>query len=204
MSKKEAERHIRSQKGNTDSVDEQVIIAHAMWDEGIAPPRGGVKKAELEDQLGIVLKYNPGTSLDHLEEASMVESYTPPGPDGYAINERLDEIVNGRTGEVAEEDIEALIQHIHDDDPNPGQQADVATDGSRSTVRSVIADAFDLRPQAVEGFLRTGDQVLKLNTAIQAMEDKGLPTRSSYGSIIFRNAAYRWQLNGTATGLYDT
>jgi hypothetical protein len=202
MSKTTVNRVIRILKGYTDSVHEQVSIAHALRGKGI-PPTDGVKKKNVEDHLSLNLDYNPGTSLGHLEEIGLVESYTPPGPEFFAISERVDDVVNGRVDEVAEVDIEALIEHIHDDDPPRSRDSGVAADGGQNTLRAVVADAFDLQNDAVEGFLRTGDPVDKLNESIEAIEDHDLQTRESYGEIYVRRAAFRWQLTQNAIDLYE-
>lgn len=195
MTEDELEEYIRHEKHSTKSVDEQIQITVAMLDEPIGPLHDGVKRADLEDYLGLDLEYNIGTSLFHLDEIGIVEEFLPPGPSGYAISERLDEIVNGRVDEVAEVDIEHLIDHIQDDDPTSSDGDVAVADGGGTTVRSVVADAFDLGPESVETFLRRGDQVEKLNTSIDAIEEnEKVERRDEYGRVVFRNAAYRYRL----------
>jgi hypothetical protein len=195
MTEDELEEYIRNEKHSAKSVDEQVQITVAMLDEPIGPLHDGVKRADLEAYLGLNLEYNIGTSLSHLEEIGIVEEFLPPGPSGYAISERLDEIVNGRVGEVVEVDIDRLINHIQDDDPTSSDSDVAVADGGGTTVRSVVANAFDLGPESVEPFLRRGDQVEKLNTSIDAIEEnEEVERRDGYGRIVFRNAAYRYRL----------
>lgn len=204
MTKADLEQYIRAEKARTDSIDEQVTIALAMWDADIGPGHDGVKRADLEDELGLDLEFNIRTSLSHLEEIDVVDEFLPPGPSGYAISERLDDIVNGETDEVAETDIERLIRHIQDDDPATDDEASAVADGAGVTVRTVVADAFDVMPEAVEQYLRQGDQVDKLNDAIDAIEDHDdVETRDDYGKIVFRNAAYRYRLTGDAVTLCE-
>lgn len=204
MTNADLEQYIRAKKARTDSIDEQVTIAHAMWDADIDPDHDGVKRADLEDELGLDLEYNVGTSLGHLEEIDVVEEFLPPGPSGYAISERLDDIVNGEADEVAETDIERLIQHIQDDDPATDDEASAVADGAGVTMRTVVADAFDVMPEAVEQYLRKGDQVDKLNDAIDAIEDHDdVEAHDDYGKIVFRNAAYRYRLTEKAVDLVE-
>ncbi|WP_152039945.1 hypothetical protein [Salinigranum salinum] len=204
MTKEELDRFIRSQKRKTHSVDEQVLIALSMYERGLGPLHDGAKRGDLEDELRLKLDYNIGTSLSHLEEIGVVESFLPPGPTGYAISERLDDIVNGKVDEIAETDIENLIRHIQDDDPASGGDAPAVADGSGVTVRRVVANTFDLTPEGVEDYLRHGDQVKKLNKAIDAIEDSPeADKRDDYGRIVFRNTAYRYRLTEKAVELVE-
>lgn len=204
MSEQDLESCVRAEKSRTYSVDEQIAIAHAMEEQGVGPNHEGIKRSELEDQLGLDLTYDAETSLHHLEEIDIVESVVPPGPDGYAISKRLDEIINGEVDRVVAEEIESLIDHIHDDDPVDGGDGVAVADGSGATVRGVVAEAFDLVPSAVEQHLRDGDQVAKLNIAVDAIENEEAVSRGEeYDRIIFRNAAYKWRLTQKAVGLYE-
>ena len=134
----------------------------------------------------------------------MGEEFLPPGSSGYAISERRDEIVNGRVDETAEEDIKNLIDHIQDDDPASGGDTPAVADGSGVTLRSVVAETFDLSPDGVERFLRRGDQVAKLNRAVDAIEESPeVEKRDTYGRIVFRNAAYRYRLTEKAVKLVE-
>lgn len=77
-------------------------------------------------------------------------------------------------------------------------------DGAGITVRTVVANEFDVMPEAVEQYLRKGDQVDKLNDAIEAIEDHDdIETRDNYGKIGFRNVAYRYRLTEKAVGLVE-
>lgn len=92
----------------------------------------------------------------------------------------------------------------NDEMPDEGSPS-VAADGAGTTIRSEVADHFDLKPDAVEQHLRTGDPVDKLNGAVEAIEDDDhdLETGDDYGSIIFINQAYRYRLTSHAVGLYE-
>lgn len=207
MSKEHIERIIRLLKGVTHSTDEQIEIAHAMASQGVYYPYEGIKRAELEDELGLDLDYNPKTSLRHLEEIGLVEEYKDPGVDVFAIATWRDTngVVNGAVDEAAEEALEAVIDHVQDDDvPSPGGPRAV-TDGGHSTVRGVVADCFDLAPDAVEGHLRRpGDKVDRLNEVVEAIEEEDdVDARDDYGEIIFVNRAYKYRLSVAAARLYE-
>lgn len=204
MSEDDLERYIRSEKRKTHSIDEQADIALAMYNQGIGPGHDGVKRADLEDELGLDLDYNIETSLGHLEDIDVVEEFLPPGPSGYAISERRDEIVNGEVDDVAAEDMENIIDHMQDDDPASGGDTPAIADGSGVTLRTVLADTFDLAPDRVERYLRRGDQVDKLNTAVDAIEESAEVTkRDDYGRIVFRNAAYHYRLTSKAVEMAE-
>lgn len=75
---------------------------------------------------------------------------------------------------------------------------------SGATVRGVLSDTFDVLPDALEGYLREGDQVDKLNRAVRAIRDHDdLEARDDYGEILFRRGAYRYRLTPTAVDLYQ-
>lgn len=204
MSKQHAERYIRVQKQNTRSVDEQVQISHSMWDSGIGPDADGIKKDDLVDELQVELDFNIETSIRHLTEIDDLEGNAPSGPDFYAISESRDEIVLGRTDEVAVDDIDSIIEHVQDNDsPREGDEAAV-TDGGEPTLRGILADEFDIIPTAVEQYLRVGDHVEKLNAAVEAIEDSDtVAARDDYGKIIFRRGAIRYRLTEEQVNRYN-
>ena len=204
MTNADLEQYIRAEKARTDSIDEQVTIAHAMWDADLDQGHDGVKRADLEDELGLDLEYNIGTSLGHLEEIDVVDTTTPSGPSWYVISERRDTIINGEVDETAATDIERLITDMQADDPATDDETSAVADGAGVTVRTVVANEFDIMPEAVEQFLRKGDQVDKLNKAIDAIEDHDdVEMGDDYGRIIFRGAAYRYRLTKKAVDLCE-
>lgn len=70
-------------------------------------------------------------------------------------------------------------------------------DGSGITLRTVIAETFDLSPDGVERILRRGDQVAKLNRFADAIaKSPEVDKRDTYGRIVFRYAAYRYHRVG--------
>jgi len=206
MAKKHVEREIRGEKSNARSVGEQVEISHAMWDNSISPAHDGIKRADVEKKLSLDLEHNAKTSLKHLVDIDIVEEFQRPGPDTFVIAEWRDEdaIINGEVEEAAENGVESLIDHMHDDDPVEGDDTPAVADGAGSTIRNTVADAFDYTPAAVEEHLRTGDSLEKLNTAVEAIEeDEDLETREDYGEIVFVNPAYRYRLTSQAVQLYE-
>lgn len=204
MTNTDLERYVRTEKSRTNSIDEQVTIAHALWNAGIGPKHDGVKRIDLEEELDLDLDYNIGTSLSHLKEIDMIETTTLAGPSWYVISERRDTIINGEVDETAATDIERLIAHIQDDNLADESDVPAVADGAGVTVQTVVADEFDITPEAVEQFLRKGDQVEKLNKAIDAIDKHNdVDVRDDYGKIIFRAAAYRYRLSAEAVALYE-
>lgn len=204
MTKAHAARYIANEKASTRSTDDQIAISHTMWDENIGPSHGGLRKDEIENELDLDLEYNVGTSLAHLEEIDVVEGVSPPGPEFYAISKHLDEIVLGRVDEVAAEDMEALIEHIQDDHPLGDEPGEAVADGSGISIRTVVADAFDVIPEAVEKFLREGDTVDKLATAVDAIEEsEHVEKRDDYDKIIFRRGAIKFRLTSEQVERYN-
>jgi len=206
MGKPEVRQYIHSENGNARSVDEQVQIAHAMWDLGYGPATDdGPKRKTVEDVLGLELEFQPRTSLRHLEEINLVEAFQQPGPETYVIAEwHPDVFVMGDVAGAAREGLDALIDHVQDDDALPEGENPALADGSGATLRHVVSDAFDLRPDALEEYLRNDDPVTKLNRAVDAVEDSEEYTpRDDYGRIRFVNTPYHYRLTSFAVGLYE-
>ncbi len=208
MAKTHVKRHIYSRKRSTDSVAEQVEIAHAMWDAGIRPDHDGLKLKEIEDALDLELEYNVDTSVKtHLNETDLVEEFLPPGNDTLVIAEWRDEgegVVNGNVDEAIDEGIQNLNDHIQEDDPASDEDTSAVADGGRVTLRQVVADRFDIRiPETVEEFLRNGDRLEKLNAAVEVIkENDEISKRDDYGKISIINMPYRYRLTEWAVEQY--
>lgn len=205
------EREIHNKKGKTRSVDEQVNVVMALFDADIGPEHEGIKRSELESRLDIELKFTPGTILSHLSDIGLIERISPSGPDFYVISERTDEIVNGQVNEEVERNLEGLIAHI-DEEPHFAKKSQFSeegaiavTDGAGRTLRSILAEKFDIMPKKVELHLRKGDSLDKLNSAIEAIEQsESITKRDEYDKIIFRRQAYRYRLTEKAIELAET
>lgn len=212
------EEHIREQNGNTYSVHDQVALAKAFSRAGIGPDEEGLTRPEILDSFDVEFEYQPKTVLDHLVDAGVLTRTTPSGPDVFAISERLDEIVNGQVTEEAQANLDALIEHIDDELQVTALSAEAAerngpekrttapsvavADGAGRTVRSILASAFDIEPEQVTEFLRSGDPVDRLNTAVEAIESAEEVTKSeNYGQILFLRPAYRYRLTDQAMEL---
>jgi predicted ArsR family transcriptional regulator len=212
------ERYIRERKSNAHSVDDQIVVAKAFYTADIGPDHEGLKRTELLEQLDIDIEYQAKTVLDHLVEIELLDETTPPGPDVFAISERLDEIVNGRVTDEAKANIEALISHIDDelqsveldDEAAEMQSPRVATtvpsvalaDGAGRTIGSIISAEFDIAPERVTNCLRSGDPIDRLNAAVEAIESSEEVSKSEdYGQIVFLNQAYRYRLTEHARNL---
>jgi hypothetical protein len=209
---------IRDRNGDIPSVDDQVTLAKAFFEAGLGPDAEGIRRTEIVDSLDVELDYRPRTVLKNLVDIGVLSETAPPGPDVFAISERLDEIVLGHVTEEAEENLEALIAHIDDElqvtelseDAAERDGAQVQTpapsvavaDGSGRTVRSILATEFGVEPEEVTDFLRTGDPVEKLNTAVEAIESSEEVSKSEeYGRILFVHQAYRYRLTEQAMNL---
>jgi hypothetical protein len=212
------EAYVRERKGNTHSVGDQVTVAKAFYEAGIGPAEKGLKRAELLDSLDVDIEYQPRTVLNHLVDAGVLAQTAPPGPDVFAISERLDDIVNGQVTEEAEANLDALIAHIDDElqvtelsadaAERDGPQARISApsvavaDGAGRTIRSILAAAFGVEPEQVTDFLRSGDPVDRLNTAVEVIESSEEVTKSEdYGQIVFVRPAYRYRLTEQAMDL---
>lgn len=210
------ERYIRERKDHAPSVDEQVEVARRFYDAGIDPDHEGIKRADVVDQLDVNLEFSPVTVLSNLVAIDVLEETIPSGPDVFAISERLDEIVNGQVTEEAKKNVEALVTHIDDELHSAELNEDAAemaeeslqtpsiavTDGAGRTIRSILATKFDIPPERVVDFLRSGDPVSRLNEAVEAIESaEELSKSEDYGQIVFVSQAYRYRLTNRAMEL---
>jgi hypothetical protein len=204
MTKDDIANYIRTRKRAKDSIEDQIVIAHALWNENIGPAEAGLKRKEIVPRLGISLDYRPRTSLKHLADIDVIEEYRRPGaPNSYVIATwKSKGIINGEVAESARDGIEAVIDHMQATDPRTGISA--FADGGTGPVRSAVAAALDVSPKMTEQALRNGDWVRQLNSAVEAIEThSGINTRSNYGKIVFRTPPYRYRLTKRAVMLYQ-
>lgn len=204
MGRKHVESYIRREKRDTRSTDDQIKLSHAMWESEELPSEEGVTRSDAEDEWAADLDHNVKTCLRHLEEINIVEEFREPGPDTYVIAEWHDEtFIMGMVDEAADEGVEALIYHVQNEDPPTGDDTPAVADGGSVTLRQVVAQQFDLRPDAVECHLRSGNQVEKLNEAVEGIEEHDeFTTRDDYGEIRFVKAPYQYRLTEFAVDLY--
>jgi len=192
---------IREENGDQPSVDDQVTVAQALYDEGVLSEEEALKEdeiAELLEERGDELEYKLRTSLDNLRDIPVIVGYFPPGSRYVPISERRDEVIFGEVEETVRVDREALLDHVHDDDPDDEEELPLTADGSGITVRQAIADNADVDPEDVEHHLHSGSrdtQRERLNDAIDAIVDSDEVTkRDDYGKVVFRHKAYRYHL----------
>ncbi|RKD85220.1 helix-turn-helix domain-containing protein [Halopiger aswanensis] len=201
------EAYIRDQKANTQSVADQVAVATALYEDEIGPDHDGLTRSEIAERLAF--EYSSGTVLNYLVDLDILEEFQPPGPSTYVISERRDQIINGEVEETVDEEIERLIDHMDDriipmDDGQPGDRVVIA-DGAGRTIRSILAEEFDVPSDDVASYLRDGDQLTKLNRAVDAIEEsEDIDKGDNYGRVIFRNAAYRYRLSEFGMSLAES
>lgn len=209
------ERFVRERKPNARSVEAQVEVVKAFYEAGIGPDHGGIKRTDMADRFDVNVEYRFRILLRHLVDVGLLEELSPPGPDVFVISERSDEIINGRINEEAKQSIEALVSHVDDelqsvelesdkDEPEASASTPsvVLADGAGRTVRSILASAFDVAPERVVEYLRSGDPVERLNAAVDAIESSEEVTESEdYGRLVFVSPAYRYRLTEQAMEL---
>ncbi|WP_238386923.1 winged helix-turn-helix domain-containing protein [Natrialba swarupiae] len=201
--------YIRDQKGDLPSVADQIAVATVLYEEGIGPDSKGLTRNEIAEQL--TFDHSFSTALNHLVDLDILEEFQPPGPSTYAISERRDKIINGEVEKTVEEEIERLIDDMVDrlDSPiRPGNDeyagdSVIRADGGYRTLRFILAEEFDIQPDMVESHLREGDQLSKLNRAVDAIEESELDKGDDYGRVVFRRAPYRYRLSEFAMSLAE-
>lgn len=192
---------IREENGDQPSVDDQVTVAQALYDEGITSEEEALKEDEIKELLeerGVELEYKLRTCLDNLRDIPVIVGHFPPGSRYVPISERRDEIIFGEVEETVRVDRGALINHVHDEDPDDADELPLTADGRGATVREVIAEDADIDPEDIEHYLRSGSrdtQRERLNDAIDAIVNSDEVTkRDDYGKVVFRHKAYRYHL----------
>lgn len=210
--------YVREHADETGSVDDQAEVVAAFHDAGIGPDHDGIRRTEIAERLVVDIDHQLRTVLSHLVEIDLLEETAPPGPDVFAIRERLDEIVNGNVMSEAEENVEALVAHIDDElqsvelggetiesvesEGSSAAPSVALADGTGRTIRSILADEFHVDRNGVVEYLRSGDPVERLNAAVDAIESADEVTKSeAYGRIVFVRPAYRYRLTDRALDL---
>ncbi|QLH76226.1 hypothetical protein HZS55_02415 [Halosimplex rubrum] len=212
------ESYIRERQGGVPSTDDQVLLAKAFFEAEIGPDHEGIKRTDLLDEFGVELEHRAETVLDNLVDTGLLEATKPPGPDIFAISERIDEIVNGRVTEEARENLDGLVAHIDDElqsielddgaaeisgSETVASEPSVAlADGAGRTIRSILASEFGVAPERVVEHLRSGDPIDRLNAAVEAIDSsEEVASSEEYGRIVFLSQAYRYRLTERAMEL---
>lgn len=201
--------YIREQKGDFPSVDDQISIVTALYEAGIGPDHAGLTRTEIAEWL--TFEHSFSTALNHLVDLDVLEEFQPPGPSTYVISERRDQIIDGEVEKTVEEEIKRLIDDMVDRLDSPMRPGDgeyagdsiIRADGGHRTLRFILAEEFDIRPDKVESYLREGDQLSKLNRAVDAIEESEVEKGDDYGRVIFRRAPYRYRLSEFAVSLAE-
>lgn len=204
------EDYIEKRKGHVRSIDDHIKIVEFLLESGVTPEKDGHTRRELTNELGDELDYKVRTLLDHLVEIGLVKEVSPSGPTTFAISQRTDEIVNGELDTEVEKNLEGLINHLDDELYVASTTSDTTstpiavTDGAGRTIRSILAEEFDLAPEMVESYLRKGDELEKLNAAVDAIKQSDSVRKGdAYDKIVFRRQAYRYRLTEKAIELAE-
>lgn len=206
MTAEDLTRLIRNQNSHALSVQEHPPVALELINAGIGPSHEGLTEAEIEDLIRFDLDFNLSTTLGHLVDRNVVEVIQPNRSSPYVISERLDEIVNGRIDEVVEEDIELLIDQIQETDESSVEGGGKAVaDGGGLSLTAFLADEFGVVADDLVMFLRAGEKVDNLNTAIDAIEESDeFDRQREYGRILFRFPARRYRISNLSMETYNT
>lgn len=202
VTKTHTEQTIAVLKQGTRSIDSQIRVSHWLVSNEYGPRSDGIKRSSIEDEIGSSLTHATGTSLSHLVDIGLVEEFLERDIT-YTIAEwHPDTFVMGMVEEAATDGIEALIDELEPLEAR-SSRTKVVTDGSGTSLREVVASAFDLQPEKVESYLRGGDPLARLNEATEAIEEsEEHEVGDDYGKIVFRNPAYHYRLTETAIRLY--
>jgi hypothetical protein len=178
-----------------------------MWAHEHGPASDGLPYRDAEKELGIELEADARRSFEHLVDIEILEKIDQPGtPNRYTVAEWRDgneAFVMGEVSEAAREGTENLIDDMQENDPAEGDDAPAMADGGGTTIRSVVADEFNVAPDAVETTLRKSDPVDRLNDAVAAIRDADdVEIGEGYGEIKFINPPKHYRLTEEAVRLY--
>lgn len=198
--------HIRDEHGHQPSKDDQIKLAKLLHEWGVTPgqERRRTEIAELLEEHDVELDHTLRTVLDNLEEINVVESFYPhDGNRWFPISERLDEVVLDRFEQVVRMELRRFIQHMNS---GRGSSDSRATADGGVSIRTALADHFDVMPENVETRLRRGDindQRENLNEAIRVVDNHdGLENGDDYGRVVWRHMALRYQLTAWAINAF--
>lgn len=202
---------VREENGQLSTAEEQAKLATFLMDEGIGPEHEGCTPREIEERLGDDVDYSVRTLLDHLVNLGLAEEIRPSGPEILLVSERVNEVINGRIEEEVERNLNELIDHMDGqlrvsstEDLQTGSPL-AAADGAGETIRSLLAKEFEVSPEHVESHLRKGDQLTKLNTAVEAIENSDWATKGDeYGKINYVRPPNRYRLTEKAVELAES
>lgn len=210
--------YVREREEGARSLDDQIAIVETLYRKGVGPDHDGLALSEIREQVDLDIEYQIKTLTENLVDVDVLEQVDPAGPNVFAISERRDEIVSGRIEEEAERNIEALVEHIDDELQTVQLEEEAAewsnegavvtepsvalADGAGRTLRSILAEEFGVAPEHIIEYLRSGNPVDRLNTAVEAIESSDEVTKSKeYGRILFVQPTHRYRLSKTAIEL---
>lgn len=173
---------------------------------GIGPGHDGLRAAEVEEDLGLELKYKVDTSLHHLTDIDILDAYFKANTEWFPKpvwrGDDADFVFGDDLEEAVREAITAIRDHMSEI-PEPGESGVIA-DGAGFTVRRVVAEEFDYDPNKIDDYLRQHDDVDTLNKAVSAIKESDeVSCRDDYGEIDFIPRAYYYRLTERAVRLYE-
>lgn len=201
---------IREENGRKLTVNDQVKLAKSLFDRGIGPNHEGYTCHEIEEEIASDFEHSIQVLLDHLVDLSLVKEIHPSGPEILVVSERINEVIDGRIEKEVERNLEELINHMDSElrvsstEDLQASSPPTAADGAGETIRSLLAKEFTVPPEQVESHLREGDQLPKLNTAVEAIEKSEWTTKGDeYGKINYVRPPNRYRLTEKAIELAE-
>ncbi len=80
----------------------------------------------------------------------------------------------------------------------------VFADVAGRTIRSILAEEFEIPTKDVESHLRAGDRLAKLNQAVDTIEEsENINKGDDNGRVIFRSPVYRYRLSEFGVSLAE-
>lgn len=201
---------VREENKQLPTAEEQAKLAGLLIDNGVTPEHEGYTLHELEEGFTDDFEHSLRTLLDHLVDLDLVEEIRPSAPEILLVSERVNEVINGRVEEEVERNLNELIDHmdgqlqVSSTEELQAGSPPATADGAGETIRSLLAKEFDVSPEDVESHLRKGDQLTKLNTAVETIENSEWTTKGDeYGKINYVRPPNRYHLTEKAVELAE-
>jgi hypothetical protein len=207
MKNETLEEWIRAENGDLPSVDDQVWLAQwAKRRELFVDHDEVLRTKQIKETAQESVDYNPETLLHNLEEIGVFEKVEPQGNRSFIRSERTGEAFftpdDDEFPPLLAEEISKLLEDIQNE-----QVAVPITDGGTEedpeTLRSIAAEALEVKPEMVEEEItQYSDPVKRMDryeTVVEAIIESDEVQRSgNYDLIGWRNAANRWGLSKRA------
>lgn len=207
---------IREESGRAQCKGDLVHTAFWFLDNEITTEEDALRTSKIEDALEEAWDHGKYTILNkYLVEIGVLEKVEPSGPSTFILNEMNGEFLMGEDvdlGMHVDGYISRFIDHMQEEEADTEEEA-IADGGEAEdtneedgddeddvpgTLREVAAEALEVKPEAVEDEMTSGETIERMQSlddvvgAVKASDE--VEKRDDYDQIGFRRSANRYKL----------